>query len=370
MLETTVFEGKKYLQGQIYDLPQETYNAIYPSAKHMGFDLDVLDSKLHVNSDYFDFFSYPLDGYGRLNRFLKDNLLFLKGNKKLLYCGTPTILGIEKNKSHNKNKIIITMFESDRLPVDWVNVINRFAHAVFVPSSFCLEVFEKSGVTVPTYKLPLFYIHKDYTLQEHEKFTFGHQNSLIMGHQKGDDVLLDAYLDKFRDNPDTLLILKGRKHHYQALDHKFIKRAQRYSNVKVIIEDYTDDEVYSKFYSQLDCFVFPSRGEGFGIPPLEAMGLGIPTITTDGHSIKDYVEYAIPVKTKGYCKSYYVGRTADSKNNRWQQIDRKDLGDKMLNVYNDYKHYKQQAEKNVSKLRELYSPKVFVNNLNSLLQNL
>jgi glycosyltransferase involved in cell wall biosynthesis len=41
------------------------------------------------------------------------------------------------------------------------------------------------------------------------------------------------------------------------------------------------------FYNQADCFVFPSRYEGFGFPVLEALACGCPTITTTASSLPE-----------------------------------------------------------------------------------
>jgi glycosyltransferase involved in cell wall biosynthesis len=42
-------------------------------------------------------------------------------------------------------------------------------------------------------------------------------------------------------------------------------------------------------YRGADCFVFPSRGEGFGLPPLEAMACGTPVVASRAASIPEVV---------------------------------------------------------------------------------
>jgi glycosyltransferase involved in cell wall biosynthesis len=44
------------------------------------------------------------------------------------------------------------------------------------------------------------------------------------------------------------------------------------------------------FYNRCDVFVFASRSEGFGLPPLEAMACGCAVVTTDCGGVRDYVE--------------------------------------------------------------------------------
>jgi glycosyltransferase involved in cell wall biosynthesis len=46
----------------------------------------------------------------------------------------------------------------------------------------------------------------------------------------------------------------------------------------------------SAFYNRCHIFVFASRSEGFGLPPLEAMACGCAVVTTDCGGVRDYVQ--------------------------------------------------------------------------------
>ena len=48
---------------------------------------------------------------------------------------------------------------------------------------------------------------------------------------------------------------------------------------------FVDDDALAKLYETAICLVFPSRTEGFGIPPLEAMTLGCPVISSNAASL-------------------------------------------------------------------------------------
>src|SRR5690606_30727773 len=50
-----------------------------------------------------------------------------------------------------------------------------------------------------------------------------------------------------------------------------------------------DEEDKPAVYRGAACFVFPSRYEGFGLPPLEAMACGVPVVTTDVTSLPEVV---------------------------------------------------------------------------------
>ena len=52
---------------------------------------------------------------------------------------------------------------------------------------------------------------------------------------------------------------------------------------------YVDDETLRHLYRSAVCLVFPSRYEGFGLPPLEAMASGCPVVTSNATSLPEVV---------------------------------------------------------------------------------
>lgn len=54
-------------------------------------------------------------------------------------------------------------------------------------------------------------------------------------------------------------------------------------------QGYVKDEDRAALYSGASLFVYPSQYEGFGIPPVEAMACGTPTITSDNSSLPEAV---------------------------------------------------------------------------------
>jgi glycosyltransferase involved in cell wall biosynthesis len=58
---------------------------------------------------------------------------------------------------------------------------------------------------------------------------------------------------------------------------------------QIIFTGYVPDEDLSAMYSAAKCFIYPSFFEGFGLPPLEAMCCGTPTITGDRTSLPEVV---------------------------------------------------------------------------------
>jgi glycosyltransferase involved in cell wall biosynthesis len=68
------------------------------------------------------------------------------------------------------------------------------------------------------------------------------------------------------------------------LENSFSNTSIRYSNIfcKDVFE-------MSELYNSVDCLLFPSNYEGFGLPPLEAMACGLPVLTSDISVFKEII---------------------------------------------------------------------------------
>lgn len=56
---------------------------------------------------------------------------------------------------------------------------------------------------------------------------------------------------------------------------------------RVLFLGRVDDDVLARLYTDATCFLFPSRAEGFGFPPLEAMARGAPTAVAESGSLPE-----------------------------------------------------------------------------------
>jgi glycosyltransferase involved in cell wall biosynthesis len=59
--------------------------------------------------------------------------------------------------------------------------------------------------------------------------------------------------------------------------------------VRVAALGYVPNTVLESLYANALAFVYPSLYEGFGLPPLEAMARGVPTVVSDGSSLPEVV---------------------------------------------------------------------------------
>jgi len=85
--------------------------------------------------------------------------------------------------------------------------------------------------------------------------------------------LLEAWLSICADFPDLYLVLAGPKE-------KLKENVAEVGAPRVVVQGYVDHAVMPRMMKASRAVVCPSIYEGFGLPPLEAMALGIPTIGT------------------------------------------------------------------------------------------
>lgn len=231
------------------------------------------------------------DGYGMASKHLYDELIklgvkistFQKSQKVGLLFHSPQSL----IKLENAFRIIYTMFESDKIPDAWVDYLQE-ADMVIVPSHWCMEVFGKSGITAEV--VPLGYnddtfkfIQRENKREARKDFVFLHYNAFNA--RKGFLELFSAFQKAFDPTEPVKLVLKTTVRNYEQR-FPYINPV-RNPNIEVIDGSFDGPEMIN-LLGKADCFVFPSRGEGFGLTPLEAMATGIPAIIPNAHGISEY----------------------------------------------------------------------------------
>jgi glycosyltransferase involved in cell wall biosynthesis len=74
---------------------------------------------------------------------------------------------------------------------------------------------------------------------------------------------------------DLKLVLVGQ------LDYFYQRLQKQFSSLPgLVFTDFVSDEELASLYQRAALYVFPSLGEGFGLPPLEAMSYGLPVVSS------------------------------------------------------------------------------------------
>ena len=84
---------------------------------------------------------------------------------------------------------------------------------------------------------------------------------------------------------DVSLVLVGRATDYSERVQQYIDRERLYSRV-VMLHDVGNDDMPA-LYAMADVFVYPSRYEGFGIPVIEAIRMGLPVVACTGSCLEE-----------------------------------------------------------------------------------
>lgn len=220
----------------------------------------------------------------------------------------------------SRYKMLFTMMETRRLHPHYTDRCNC-ADEIIVPSRWCKQEFEESGVKRPITVVPLG-VNTD--LYRPGVEPIGFSKSLkdfvfvsVFGWsmRKGYDVLLKAYFEEFTsDDPVSLLIMSR---YYGSTDEskkKVIREdiqrmASLVSNTKkphvMLFGDTLSEEMMPSLYAAADCYVLISRGEGFGLPYCEASACGLPVIASRYSGQTDFLdnENSYLVDVDGYSKA-------------------------------------------------------------------
>ncbi len=191
--------------------------------------------------------------------------------------------------------VVMQPWEYGHVPIEWV----AHSHAVdefWTPSETSRRAFVESGIPPDKIKIVPNGIDPrrfrpdapPRPLPTTKSFKFLFVGGTI--HRKGADLLLRAYRQHFTAADDVCLVIKdfGGDSFYagQTLaDH--IRRLTDGPEILYLDETWPADELPG-LYTACDCLVHPYRGEGFGLPVLEAMACGRPVIVTAGGATDDF----------------------------------------------------------------------------------
>lgn len=197
-------------------------------------------------------------------------------------------------------KIAYSMFESTKIPDQWVEFLNKNFDSVAVPSEFLIKVYKDSGVKLPIFLMPHGIYIEDFLNQpikskKNNPFVFGCFGTFCP--HKNQELVLKAFLAKFKDNQEVILKFYGVGDVTLNKIYEIIDKNQA-KNVHVI-NKFLSPEEYLEAFKSIDCCITLSKSEGYSVRPREAAALGIPTILSNNTAHKSLCKlpYFISVKS-------------------------------------------------------------------------
>lgn len=222
-------------------------------------------------------------------------------------------------RNTGKYKVGFTMLEVDGLPDEWVRQANLMDE-VWVPSSFNARTFHEAGVKVPIRVVPLgvstAYISPKILGRKSENY-FTFLSVFEWGERKAPDILLRAFSDEFSSSEPVRLVCKVNNFDPSCnIANQVADLNLRKGGGQIVIAQNQILQQYELgvLYRSADCFVLPARGEGWGMPILEAMACGLPVIATNWSSQADFMtkDNSLPIEVESLVPAiakcpYYKG---------------------------------------------------------------
>ena len=224
----------------------------------------------------------------------------------------------------------LTMWETNWLPPEFSEYLHYF-DTVVVPSLHNWELFSQFHDNVRVIPLGVdrgVWCPKERPNNKKFKILCGGSE----WYRKGLDVVLKVFLKM--NLPDAELHIKIVPPYLSAPDNL------NYPNV-VVHNQWMTVEDEADLVRSADCFISVSRGEGFGLMPLQAISAGVPTILSDAHGHREFSDLATHrIPTRSVPTNEGVWQNMGD----WDEPEFDAIFSAIQDLYDNRDRYRQQAE--------------------------
>lgn len=285
-------------------------------------------------------------------------------------------LGMHVETTQSCIQVARCMFETDRMPMGWLIPLLQMDE-VWVPTPFNYQTFVESGLPEERVKIiggTLDFDHYDPQRtdlpdlvipglpEDHTVFL----SNFDFSERKGWKQLILAWARAFSPKDPVCLLLKTgsfykEEGYVQQRVQSFLDShvGQQTAPIVVMDANLSSDEMVS-LYQAADCFVLPSRGEGWGRPYMEALAMGVPTIASNWSAHTHFIrsEYAwlvdgklvdVPAETEVFSHLY--------QGHKWFEVDVDELVRAMQEVASDPQAARRKTAPARDRLIEDFNPR-------------
>lgn len=269
---------------------------------------------------------------------------------------------------------------------DWIANINAM-NSVIVPSTLVKSTFEHTAATAlnSVHVIPESYIDAidspiiESGIEFNTKFNF-----LLVGQMTSRQADTDRknifntikwFCETFENDPEVGLIIKTNNGRETKIDRRVtldilrqvISQVRKgpYPYIHLLHGTMTDQEVASLYrHSSIKAFITLTRGEGFGLPVLEAAASGLPIIATNWSGYLDFLKFGKFIKVDFELKQIHksrVDKTIFMPDARWADVVEIDAKKKMQKFREKPDVPTQWAQELKYKIRENFSFKAISN---------
>jgi glycosyltransferase involved in cell wall biosynthesis len=273
----------------------------------------------------------PHVGYGKMVSGLRDALStkveLCNDAERVVFALRPNLI---KGWTTGQNPALLTMWETNWLPPQFSEYLHLF-DTVIVPSMHNWELFSQFHDNVRVIPLGVDRgVWYPKARPDNKKF------KILCGgsewYRKGLDVVLKVFLEM--NLPDAELHIKIVPPYLSAPDNL------DYPNV-VVHNKWMTVEAEADLVRSADCFISVSRGEGFGLMPLQAISAGVPTILSDAHGHREFSDLATHrIPTRSVPTNEGVWQNMGD----WDEPEFDAIFSAIKDLYDNRDRYRQQAE--------------------------
>ena len=237
-------------------------------------------------------------------------------NKIVIVAGRPHIY-VKLLSSSNYN-IIYTTYEFFPLPREWVKCLNIY-DLIVVPHPEIKKMFANSGVTRPINVIQQgFPVRNIKNIEKNPaNFTLGFLG--VPAKRKNLEMLIAA-VENIKDNIPNIVLKVHISKYYSELVPIVFPDNKHFD----VSYGFKSNDQIDVWYASLDCYIFPSSGEGWSFTPRESLSLKIPTIISNCLVHRDLTDFCniipLPVSTDNITEAVHA-------------------------VHSNYDHYKKNAER-------------------------
>ena len=220
------------------------------------------------------------------------------------------------NIPKDMHNVICTMVESRNIPINFLRLCDKHYDYCMTPSEYYKNQLIEDGFSKEVFNIPIgvddIFIEQKTTgifkpsfcvfsnkSAPHQPEGFKFLSLFKWNFRKGPDVLIKSFLREFSTKDNVSLLIFSRELEQQAANGSFgyiygeieklyKENAKEDSPPIYFCDNLVPEEYMADIYSTGDCFVLPSRGDGFCLPALEASAMGLPIGVTNITAFKDY----------------------------------------------------------------------------------
>lgn len=230
-----------------------------------------------------------------------------------------------------------TMSETNRVSRDWVKVLNGRFEVCLVPSPDLVKVYVDSGVTIPVRYVPLGvdftpipFVQRDPDAAKNatpeDPFTFLTYSLGDM--RKGAELAMFAFNRLFGGDMRYRMIVKCR-------DNPMWLAGLIDPQITIMRGEQSEAE-WQALMAKCHVGLFPSRGEGFGLPPREWTLAGLPTVATRWLGMWDVSEWGMALGVRELRTAQFEYYEANAEGSQWGEPDIAQLDVWMKLIVEDY----------------------------------